>query len=272
MQLLNIAVLTVLQNVITRPFLVLIRRLINWDMNSIHQIGFKDWFSSNSHSARRHWEDGVQNRVRLPWVFGYSHRVVYYSGHILVSDKPHLLQMYWCFLVSHMDDLLIFSRTEKEHLEHPVQVFYRLRKGNHYGSSWKCLFLQNELEFFGLLVGCKDVRVDPEKVWVFDSWPCPKNVSKLRSVTGPLQFLRWSIENFSSITAFYTALTCRGSGIHSWDKSCFKAFQALRKAWSATSILLHPYWSRSFWCHVEMSQLAGCDAPIQRHGVDLRVS
>lgn len=57
------------------------------------------------------------------------------------------------FLVVYLDDLLVFSNTEKEHLEHLNIILSRLRKNKLYAAISKCEFFKEELEFLGLHVG-----------------------------------------------------------------------------------------------------------------------
>lgn len=65
------------------------------------------------------------------------------------------------FLVVYMDDLLIFSKPEKEHLHHIETVLSRLKSEELYVSPKKCSFMMEETEFLGIIVGLAGIKVNP---------------------------------------------------------------------------------------------------------------
>lgn len=54
------------------------------------------------------------------------------------------------FLVIYMDDLLVFSKKEQEHLKHLETILDRLELEELYMSKKKCDFMTQETEFLGL--------------------------------------------------------------------------------------------------------------------------
>lgn len=70
------------------------------------------------------------------------------------------------FMVVYMEDLLVFSKTGKEHLQHLEIVLSRLQKEELYVAPKKCSFLKEETEFLGLVVGRNGIRVNPDKIAV----------------------------------------------------------------------------------------------------------
>ena len=160
------------------------------------------------------------------------------------------------FLVVYMDDLLIFSRNEEEHLKHLVIVLSRLQEETLFVSPKKCEFMTEETEFLGMLVSKDGISVNPEKVDVVKTWPRPSSLTELRSFVGLLQFFRRFIRGFSAIAAPITALTRKGSGIHKWDKNCDMAFAKLKESLTTAPVLMAPDWQREFRCHVDASQTA----------------
>jgi hypothetical protein len=73
------------------------------------------------------------------------------------------------FLVVYMDDILIFSKNEEDHMGHVEKVLMRLRKNELYVSPKKCVFMSTEMEFLGFIVGKDDLRVDPKKIEIIES-------------------------------------------------------------------------------------------------------
>lgn len=72
------------------------------------------------------------------------------------------------FLIIFLDDLLIFSETEDEHLQHIELVLQKLQKHKLYVSPKKCAFMDNEVEFLGLIIGVFGIRIDNRKRKLFE--------------------------------------------------------------------------------------------------------
>ena len=68
------------------------------------------------------------------------------------------------FMAAYMDDLLIFIKDGKSHLEHLNIVLSRLKDQNLYVSPKKCEFMKSEVSFLGMIVGKGGIKVDPKKV------------------------------------------------------------------------------------------------------------
>ena len=76
----------------------------------------------------------------------------------LIADIRHFAGMY-------IDDLLIFSETLEEHIEHLEIIFRKMEQEKFYCNLEKCHFAQREVEFCGFIVG------------VGGSWLAPKPLS-----------------------------------------------------------------------------------------------
>ena len=114
------------------------------------------------------------------------------------------------FLVIYVDDLLIYSKSLEEHLQHLEIVLKRLRENKLYVSPKKCEFAKSELKFLGLIINQEGIQVDTSKIDVIETWPLPKNITELPSFLGVLQFFRRFIKDFSKIALPLTNLTRKG--------------------------------------------------------------
>jgi hypothetical protein len=155
-----------------------------------------------------------------------------------------------------MDDLLIFSKNEEDHMRHVEKVLMRLRKHELYVSPKKCVFMGTEMEFLGFIVGKDGLRVDPKKIDVIESWPRPSSITEVRSFLGLVQFFRRFIFRFSEIAVPLTNLTKKNQSIGRWDDKCDQAFAKLKKAGTSAPILQSPNWKKPFKGHIDASQLA----------------
>lgn len=120
------------------------------------------------------------------------------------------------FLVVYLNDALVFSKSEVEHIKHLEKVLSRFREHKLYVSPKKCNFMRYEMGFLWLIVDKDGIRVDPSKVDVIISWLRPEKLTDLRSLLGLIQVFRRFIKNFSGIAAPFTNLTEKDRGIHKW--------------------------------------------------------
>ena len=70
------------------------------------------------------------------------------------------------FLIVCLDDILIFSKTKEEHLEHIRQVLQRLKEEKLLINLKKCSFMQEEIVYLGLMISANSLKMNPEKVKV----------------------------------------------------------------------------------------------------------
>ena len=75
------------------------------------------------------------------------------------------------FVVVYFDDILVFSKSIKEHVTHVRTVLQTLRKERLYGNMEKCLFGVDKLVFLGFVVSSKGVHVDESKINAIKTWP-----------------------------------------------------------------------------------------------------
>ncbi len=68
------------------------------------------------------------------------------------------------FMVVYLDDVLIYSRTEAEHLGHLERVFERLREHKLLATLVKCSFFEKQLKYLGHVIGAKGLEGDSDKV------------------------------------------------------------------------------------------------------------
>lgn len=146
-----------------------------------------------------------------------------------------------CFL----DDILIFSRTEEEHLQHLRTVLTRLREQELYVKMSKCAFMQREVSFLGHRIGADGLRVAPDKISAVQQWPKPMNVTEVRSFLGLANFYRRFIRHFSHSAMPLTELT-KESTPWKWGEEQQRAFVELKAALCSPPVLLVPDQSKPF--------------------------
>lgn len=140
------------------------------------------------------------------------------------------------FVVCYLDDILIYSKNEADHLEHLKLVFERLRIHKLYAKMSKCAFLQKEVDFLGFVVSDQGVSMAADKVKAIKEWPIPTTVSHIRSFLGLAGFYRHFIRQFSGISAPLTQLTHKGQSFV-WSTKQQRAFDSLKQAVTSAPVL-----------------------------------
>ena len=139
------------------------------------------------------------------------------------------------FDVVYFDDILIYSRTEAEHMEHLREVLTVLQENKLYLNLKKCHFMTDSLLFLGFIVSVDGIRVDEEKVKAIREWPTPKTVSEVRSFHGLATFYRRFVRNFSSVVAPITE--CMKKGKFQWGEEAEQSFALIKEKLSTAPIL-----------------------------------
>lgn len=160
------------------------------------------------------------------------------------------------FVVVYLDDILIFSESREEHLNHLRIVLSRLRDHELYVGEKKFELMKTETEFLGLIVGRDGIKIGEERKRLIQEWPVPKNITELRSFLGLVQFFRRFVKDFSKIATPLTNLTRKHSHIGNWNEECEAAFNFLKESLTSSPIMAAPDWSRPFRCHTDACQFA----------------
>src|SRR6201991_4763366 len=135
-----------------------------------------------------------------------------------------------------MDDILIFSKTLEDHLEHLRQVFDVLRANKLYANVKKCTFLKTKVEFLGHVVSGEGIAPDPQKTKTILEWPVPQSLHDVRSFLGLAGFYRRFISDFSLIAGPLTNLLHKEAG-WTWGQEEELAFDKLKSALTSAPVL-----------------------------------
>ncbi|WVZ75524.1 hypothetical protein U9M48_023569 [Paspalum notatum var. saurae] len=131
------------------------------------------------------------------------------------------------FVVVFIDDILIYSKNEKEHEEHLRVVLTRLREHKLYAKFSKCAF------------GC----YEPEAAG---------NRHEIRSFLGLAGYYRRFIKDFSKIAKPMTSLTKKNAKFV-WGPKCEEGFRELKKPLTTVPVLAQPDVTKPFDVYCDAS-------------------
>lgn len=103
------------------------------------------------------------------------------------------------FAYVYIDDVLIISDSEKEHLEHISLVCEALNRANMKISNEKSHFFKKQIEFPGHIILHNKITVDPEKITTIRNFEVCENLRQ-RSFLGLLGYYRKFIRDYAKIS------------------------------------------------------------------------
>jgi transposase InsO family protein len=142
------------------------------------------------------------------------------------------------FAIAFVDDILIYSETLEDHIEHVRKVLQRLRDAGLQASLGKCEFHKQNTRFLGFIVSTDGIQVDPAKTAVVRDWEQPTTVRGVQSFLGFCNFYRRFIDKYSRICKPLHRLTMKDVPYH-WTEECEEAFQELKHRLATAPILAH---------------------------------
>ncbi|GKB42243.1 putative reverse transcriptase domain-containing protein [Tanacetum coccineum] len=131
------------------------------------------------------------------------------------------------FTVMPFDDILIYSKTQEEHVEHLRLVLGLLKKEKLYAKFSKCEFWLSEVQFLRHVINGNGIHVDPSEIEAVKNWKAPRTLTEVLSILGLDGYYRRFIKNFSKIAKFLTILTQKCKTFD-WGEEQELAFQTLK--------------------------------------------
>jgi hypothetical protein len=156
------------------------------------------------------------------------------------------------FVVVFIDDILIYSKTKEEHVEHLRIVLTCLRKHQLYAKFSKCTFWLEEIQFLGHVLSVKRIAVDPSKVKDNLEWKYPTSVHQVRSFLGLAGYYHRFIPDFSKIVKPITELL-KNEVKFDWSPKCNEAFEQLKILLTTAPVLAHPDIEKPFDVYCDAS-------------------
>ncbi|GJZ12941.1 reverse transcriptase domain-containing protein [Tanacetum coccineum] len=150
------------------------------------------------------------------------------------------------FVIVFIDDILIYSKTWKEHVNHLRLVLELLRKEKLYAKFSKCEFWLRKVKFLGHVINGNRIHVDPSKIEAVKNWKAPRTPFEVCSFLGLVGYYRRFIEDFSKIAKSFTILNQKCKTFD-WGEEQELAFQTLKDKLCNAPILALPDRPETLW-------------------------
>ena len=156
------------------------------------------------------------------------------------------------FVSAYIDDILVFSRTLEEHMEHLRLVIDRVTKAGLKLNPAKCKFIQREVEYLGHLVTPQGLKTSTRHIEAVERFPVPTTVSGVRQFLGLTSYYRRFVESFAKIASPLHALTKKNARFQ-WNEECQTAFDHLKQRLINAPVLAYPSFDREFLLETDAS-------------------
>jgi len=111
------------------------------------------------------------------------------------------------FVWVYIDNILIFSDTEEDHLKHIAAICNKLKGAQFYASSKKCEFFAPRIEVLGHIIDDEELKPDPEMIAKIEVWTTPSTKRQLQEFLGVVNYISKFLPHIATLTAPLTALT-----------------------------------------------------------------
>ena len=159
------------------------------------------------------------------------------------------------FAIAYLDDIIIFSKNEEEHLQHLEIIFERLCEAGLKMKRSKCSFMKLHIEYLGHLISKEGIELMPDKLSAIKEMPAPRNPKEIKQFLGLVGYYRKFIRRFSDIAKPLTRLT-RHDTMFEWCKKCEFSFQTLKDALCTEPILKFPDPQKPYVLFMDASKYA----------------
>jgi len=104
-------------------------------------------------------------------------------------------------MVTFINNILVATDTEEGHNKLVEEVLKRLEENNLFVKPEKCKWKVREVEFLGVVIGPKGVKMQREKIEGVLNWPASRNVKEVQKFLGLTNYYRRFIKDFTKIAA-----------------------------------------------------------------------
>ena len=144
------------------------------------------------------------------------------------------------FAYAYIDDILIASVDETEHLQHLREIFERFTQYGIVINPVKCVFGEPSLDFLGHTINNQGVAPLPQKVEAVQQYPEPKTVKKLQGFLGLVNFYHRFLPNVAALMKPLTSMLKTTKKDLVWTEVERTAFQQVKQALADATMLVHP--------------------------------
>ena len=163
------------------------------------------------------------------------------------------------YTLIYLDDVIVFSRNEEEHLHHLRVVFACFLEHGLKLKPSKCHFLQDEITFLGHEISAEGMKLGTANLKAIAEMAPPKMYTEIRCFTGMTGFSRHFIKVYSKIAKpLNDLLEGEASKLKTEEVELpldtLKAFEELKMRCMTAPVLVFADFKKPFWLETDASK------------------
>ena len=160
------------------------------------------------------------------------------------------------FSDAYIDDIVVYSQSWEEHMDHLRLVLQRLRLAGLTVKTRKCQLGTNKCVYLGYVIGNGEVRPESSKLKAVQEFSVPHTKKGVRAFLGLTGYYRRFIPDYASIACPLTDLTRKSQPSNNvqWSLECDTAFKKLKQALCSNPVLRGPNFDLRFYLQTDASE------------------
>ena len=167
------------------------------------------------------------------------------------------------FAMMYLDDIIIFSQNELQHLEHLEIVFSHLQEAGLKMKCSKCDFFKSEIHYLGHLISPEGISPLPNKLDSIRHMPVPNSTKEIKQFLGLTGYYRKFVPRFADISRPLTTLMKDVK--FEWTSACQKSFELPKEALCGEPVLKYADTSKLYTLYTDASKYGWAGVLTQPH-------
>ena len=157
------------------------------------------------------------------------------------------------FMIFYVDDLLIYSITEQEHLEHLRLVFEKLRQSGLKLKFKKCALFKSQIEYLGHLITTEGIKPLTDKIDTILRLQPATTVTEVKHIIGITNYYKKFLPLLSKLIRPLHQLT-RKNVPFEWTTDCQNSLDCLKHTITSAPILIYPEPTKLYMLYTDSSK------------------
>ena len=157
------------------------------------------------------------------------------------------------FAANYLDDIMVFSRTAEDHMEHLERIFVALQMADLKIKVLKCEFFKKHVSYLGFLIGETGIHCDRTRVEAINKIATPTSIEEVCQFNRMCSYYQKFILHYSDISKCLNDMTKKGATFI-WTQECDAAFKLLKEKCMEDPVLIGPQVDKDYVIHCDASK------------------
>ena len=168
------------------------------------------------------------------------------------------------FVMTCLNDIIIFSQNELKHLEHLEIVFSHLWEAGLKMKCSKCDFFKSEIHYLEHLILPEGISPLPNKLDSIKHMPVPNSAKEIKQFLGLTGYYRKFVPRFADISRPLTMLMKKDAKFE-WTPACQKSFELLKETLYGEPVLKYVDTNKPYTLYTDASKFSWAGVLTQPH-------